>query len=384
MRTAVALAIVMTLGRIAATDPETDADAAFRAAQARATAGDATAIDALEAIGRGPPTRWTDDAWAAAARLAERAGNFARARADLAQVMTTADDDITRRRAQTALARLAATTGDRGQWDAVVVRHDALEAEIMGGTGDPKPAIGELEALVGAHPDYPGATAARLVIAQGWQRDGEAARGIAVLDEAIAAAPSDELRGRARYAAFHARIHASDLAGARADLDAIAASPGADPFVVQQLEHDLAVATLRARLRFGLWSFLAALAALAIGLARRDAGSWRGAARALVRPPVEVWYLAPVMLGLALIAQAGNPMVARAVRAIAVCGVAGAWLSGVSLGLARTRRPLRARRVVPHLAAMLVAGLGVVFLIVDRDRMIDLLLETWRSGPALP
>ncbi len=373
------IAILAITARIAAAD---DGGAAFSAAQARATAGDPSAIDALEAIGRAtPPTRWTDDAWAAAARLAERAGDLARARADLAQVIATADDDITRHRAEASLARLAATAGEHGQWDAVVVRHDALVAEILGGTDDPKPAIGELAALIRAHPEYPGATAARLVIAQGWERDGDLARGIAVLDEAIAAAPSPELRGRARYAAFRARLHARDFAAASDDLDAISHAAEADPAVIAQLEHDLAIARLRGRLRIGVTIGLAVILALGIWRARRDAPSWRHVGRALVRPPIEVWYLAPVMLALALIAQRGNPMIARAVRAIAISGVIGAWLSGASLRLAG---PLRARRVILHVAIVALAGLAVVFLVVDRDRMIDLLLETWRNGPALP
>ena len=238
--------------------------------------------------------------------------------------------------------------------------------------------------LVSSHPDYPGATAARLVIAQGWEREGEVARTIAVLDEAIAAAPTEELRGRARYAAFRARLHARELVDARADLDAIAGALGADRLVVMQLEDDLAVAQLRAHVRLGAWSVLAALAALAIWRARRDAAGWREVGRALARPPIEVWYLAPVMLTLALIAHGGNPLVARALRAIALCGVAFAWLSGASLRLAALHGALRGRRVVVHVVAVVVAGLCVAFLVVDRDRMIDLLVETWRSGPALP
>ena len=381
---AVVAILALGVGRVFA-DPESDADAAFRVAQARATAGDPGALDALEALGRARPvTRWSDDAWAAAARLAERAGDLGRARADLAQVVTTAEDDITRHRAEAALARLAATAGDHGQWDQVVVRHDALVAQILGGAGDPKPAIRELEALVRDHPDYPGATAARLAIAQGWERDGDPAAAVEILEQAIAAAPTPVLRARARYAAFRAWLHVRELDAASADLDAIAASPGADPLVVVQLEHDLAVARLRAQLRRGVWILLGLLGALGIWRARSDAPSWRAVGRALVRPPIEVWYLAPVMLALVLIAQGGNPMVARAVRAIALCGVAFAWLSGVSLRLAATRGPLRARRVALHVVAIVAAGVGVAFLVVDRDRMIDLLVETWRSGPALP
>ncbi len=288
--------LVALLATVAAADPEGDADAAFRAAQAGATRGEPGALDALEAIGRARPlTRWTDDAWAAAARLAEQRTDFARARRDLAEVIATTADDVTRRRAEAALARLAGTTGPAGEWDAVVAEHDQLTGVILSGAGDPKPALAQLTALLAAHPTYPGATAARLVIAQGWERDGEQARGIAVLDEAIAAAPTAELRGRARYAAVHARIHARELAAARADLAAIASAPTADPMVVMQLEAALATAEQRARIRLAIWRGLALAAAVALWRARRDAGSWRVAGRAVLRPPVEVWYLAPVM-----------------------------------------------------------------------------------------
>lgn len=385
MKLGAAIAIVGLLATAAAADPESDADAAFRAAQASATRGEPAALDALEALGRARPlTRWTDDAWAAAARLAEQRTDFARARRDLAEVVATTADDVTRRRAEAALARLAATTGAGGEWDAVVAEHDRLTGVILSGVGDPKPALAQLTALVAAHPTYPGATTARLVIAQGWERDGEPARGIAVLDEAIATAPTAELRGRARYAAVHARIHARDLGAARADLTAIASAPNADPMVVMQLEAALATAEQRARVRLAMWLVLALAAVVASWRARRDAGSWRAAGRAMLRPPVEVWYLAPVMAALVLVAESGNPMVARAIRAIALCGVGGAWLSGASLQLARAAGPLSARRVGAQVLVVVAALAGAAFLVVDRDRMIDLVAETWRSGPALP
>jgi hypothetical protein len=128
---------VIAAARIAAADPEADADAAFRAAEQRAATGDPTAIDAFERLGATQPaTRWTDDAWAEAARLAERAGDRSRARRDLAQAIATAGDDAVRRRATADLARLDAIAGPGGQWAAVATEHDRLADRLAAG-GDP-------------------------------------------------------------------------------------------------------------------------------------------------------------------------------------------------------------------------------------------------------
>jgi hypothetical protein len=97
---------------------EDAADRAFRAAAQRAVAGDPAAIDRFEALAAGRPiTRWTDNAYAEAARLAEGAGGVARARRNLAQVVAVGTDGALVARARAALARLADTTGG-GRWDA--------------------------------------------------------------------------------------------------------------------------------------------------------------------------------------------------------------------------------------------------------------------------
>src|SRR5262249_11750620 len=60
-----------------------DAGQAFGDALRREAAGDASVIDTFEALGTAsPPTIWSDDAFVEAARLAERAGDLARARRD--------------------------------------------------------------------------------------------------------------------------------------------------------------------------------------------------------------------------------------------------------------------------------------------------------------
>jgi len=124
---------------------------------------------------------------------------------------------------------------------------------------------------------------------------------------------------------------------------------------------------------------LAAIAAAAAWVLRRDAGSWRAAGRRLARPPVEAWFFVPIAAVLVAVAATGNPLVARAVRAIAIAGAAIAWLSGAILEGAR---PLRARRAVAHAVVAAVAVAAAAYLAIDRDRMIDLVIETWRGGPA--
>ncbi len=113
---------------------------------------------------------------------------------------------------------------------------------------------------------------------------------------------------------------------------------------------------------------------------RRAAGCWRAVPRRLARPPIEVIFFAPVAAVFALVAQTGNPLVARAVVAIAIAGIVVAWVSGVILD---GTRDLRARLLVVHVVLAVVAVLAAVYLVIDRDRMIDLLVETWRGGPAL-
>ena len=110
----------------------------------------------------------------------------------------------------------------------------------------------------------------------------------------------------------------------------------------------------------------------------RDPGVRR--AGDVARPPAEVWYLLPLAIVIVLVAQTGNPLVARAVLAIALTGVGIAWLSGALLDAAR--KPVRASRAIAQAVLVVVAVAAASYLAIDHDRMIDLVLETWRSGPA--
>jgi len=96
-----------------------------------------------------------------------------------------------------------------------------------------------------------------------------------------------------------------------------------------------------------------------------------------VRPPAEVLFLVPIGGVLVALALTGNPLVARTVIAIVGGGIATSWLSGAILAGTRPRL-----RVALLHAAFAVLAIGAIcYLAIDRGRLIDLLIETWKSGP---
>jgi len=352
-----------------------DGGAALQAAQQRAAAGDARAIETLEELGAARPiTRWTDDAWRSAAQLAERARDFSRARRAFAEAAATATDATSRARAQSDVARLDAMVGPAGQWADVAGAHDRLAQSIRSGRGDPAPALRELEALVRDSGGYPGATNAMLVIAEGWERDDEPGRAIDWLHRALASArPAERLRVHAALA--RTLIRAQDLDAAREVIPAIT-----DPGLAADLRGDIATAERRRAIRRAVLAILVALVGLATVALRRTAGSWRVAGRRLVRPPVEVLYYVPIAALLAVVAQTGNPAAGRAVVAISVVGCIVAWISGVLFeGRPRPSLP----RLALHVALCALAVLAAAYLVIDQTRLTNVLIETWRGGHEL-
>ncbi len=367
-------------GLIAHADPDLDADRAFQAALRRH--GDAVALDAFEQLGAARPiTRWTDDAWAEAARLAERAGDYARARRDLGQVIAIGTDEVLVRRAKATLERLAASTGG-GAWDAIARDHERLAERILGG-GDPRVALAELEQLAQGNPEYPQVASAWIVVAQGWEREGDGGLALDDLRRAIAAAPRGaQTRNRLGMTFARIAIRKGELDAAGAELDALAAGAGADQFAIAEVRERLEIAKHRETVRHVLWIVLALIAAAALVAVRRDAGSWRASGRALAKPPIEVLFLLPIGGVLIAVSRTGNPLVARALLAIVIAGIVVAWLSGALLEARRSRHRITARRAVLQ-AALAVTAIGAAsYLAVDRDRMLDLVSETWEHGPA--
>ena len=366
------------------TAAELEADEAFRAAQQRATAGDPSAIDAYERIGSSRPiTRWTDDAWAEAARLAERAGDYARARRALESVIATSSDPQLARRARGTLERLASITGD-GQWDAIAKEHERLVIEVFGGD-DPRAELAALAALVEQHPDYPRANGVRGALARGWEQEGD--RSLALRwYRAAAAAGTAEPGRRSHLELVRALLRTDELDEAEREI-AVLAGGGVttigkvDSAGLRAVREQLATAQRRAWVRRALWAALSLLLIVAMFALRRDVGSLAAAGRRLVRPPIEVVFLVPLATLLIVVGYQGNPLVAHAVRDIAVGGLLIAWISGALLEATRARHGrVPVRRALIHATLAVSAVAALAYLALDRDRLLDLVSETWRGG----
>lgn len=365
----IALALVLVLSAVSVDEA---ADRAFREAYG--------SLDKLEALGAARPiTRWTDDAWYEAAQLAERAGDFDRARRDYEAALAVASDPVLRKRAQGMRDRLVEVTGG-GRWTEQARRHEEL-ATIALGDGEPQAALRELEQLARANPTYPRLQAIRLTLAKAWEREGEAGRAIGWLRDAVDGAVPAR-RWPVRLELVRVLVRTGDLDGAERALAQLRSDPGVDRQALEAAQILVDTARSRRWLGRGLWALLAVLAVVTLHRLRRDAGSWRGVGQRLRRPPFEVWFLLPIGAVLSVVSRTGNPLVARAVLVIAIAGSAVSWLSGALLDGAP--RPLRARRIALHVLLATSAVAACTYLAVDHDRLIDLIAETWRSGPALP
>ncbi|MDB4963184.1 MAG: hypothetical protein JWP01_3183 [Myxococcales bacterium] len=379
---AIAFAIVCCSAVGAYAQDDASASAEFRAALELAAANDPGAIDAFERLGaRRPITRWTDDAWSEAARLAELGDDYARARRALEQVIALGGEDRLAQRARSTLSRLTAMTGN-GAWDAVAKEHERLADAVFGGD-DPRAELAQLEALVGANPRYPRANAMRRVIAIGWEQEGDGERALRWYRDAAAAGTAEP----GRYADLElvrALIRAGLLDDAERRLADLGAIASVDRDGLAAVRGQLAIARQRSWVRRGLWALMLALV-IGAGLAlRREVGSWRGAGRRIVRPPSEAVFLIPIGAILIVVAYMGNPLIAHAVRTITLGGVAIAWISGVLLEATRARRgSVGLARMAVHGLIGVVAVASLAYLAVDAEHLLDFLRETWRGGPSV-
>lgn len=358
-----AFALLIACARIAVAAPT--AEQTFQTALAT---GD---IDALERLGaERPTTRWTDDAWSEAGRLALRANDAARARHAFEQVVALGTDPQLVRRAKGELGRLAAATGASGEWTAIAAEHDRLVARLYA-NGDPRAALSALGELVRANPGYPRRVTAMMTLASVWEREGEGATAIAWLRDARAAASPGLEQLRMHAELIRTLVRTGELATAH---DELAALQGPSTLVTA-LRERLERAEMRRTVRWLVLALLALLAVAAIVMLRRVAGSWRGAVRRLVRPPSEAIYLLPIAAVMVFVAYTGNPLVARAVRTIVIAGLVVSWVSGAILA-----ERVSLRRALLHAACAVLAVGAVTYLAVDDGHLIDFVLETWRAG----
>ena len=356
-------------------------DARFRAAAALRGQGDlAGAAAGFERLADElPSSTWADDARMEAALAAIELGQYPRARRHLERLIADHPDSRLARRARAKLEGIVATIGAGGEWAAVAAEHDAIVRSV--GDGDPAPAFERLEALLGAHPGYPRGFDARMWLGDGWLRQGRTARALTWYRDAAARSAEPAARFRAGKSAGDALLTAGDRDGADAAYRALVGQPGADAAVLDDAFEALALARARARNAALAWAGIAIVLIAGIAALRRDAGSWRAAARALARPPVEALFFAPVAALLIVASLGGNRLAAEAVIGLAIAGLAVAWGSGALLEAARRRGPVGAGRVLAHVVAAAVAVFAVGYLAMTRHRLLDMLIETWRHGP---
>jgi predicted negative regulator of RcsB-dependent stress response len=362
-----ALVVLLLTTTLAHAEPDAD----FRAAAELAATSDPRALAAFEALGAARPiSRWTDDAWIEAARIAERAQDLDRARKDLGEALRVSDDPQLIRRAKRDLERLTELTGSHGEWSEVSARHEQLINELARG-GDPTRTLERLEAIGAANPTYPRGVALRIALARAWEQEDEVDRAVRWLRDALGLARPDVDRARielVRVLTRHRRLDDArrELAGVR------------DASTRASLERNLADEQTRSTRRWIALALLGVLAILAGVLLRRRAGTWRAVAKRLARPPIEVIYFAPIAIVVAIIALTGNPLVGKAV--VWILGGAGvtAWLSAAAIEAAR---PVSTRHAIIHAVVVSIAVLLAVYVALDHARLLDLVDETWRTGP---
>lgn len=107
-------------------------------------------------------------------------------------------------------------------------------------------------------------------------------------------------------------------------------------------------------------------------------GDWR-----VLRPPIELAYMAPIAAVLYGAALTGHTSIAPAVAIISLGGLALAWLSGATLAEARARGLEHRARTVVHVGLGAVAALALAYLAIVGTGLLDLLLATIRLGPEL-
>lgn len=369
LRGLAAVAALVLCVRIAIADPDADAQRAFNAAVARED------IAALEELGAARPlTRWSDDAWAEAARLSIKRGDLARARRALEQVIAIGSDAQLVRRARGDLARIEGFAGAAGEWTEVATQHERLLVELRH-SADPRQTLEQLERLVREHPGYPRAPMLMVLLANAWERAGEGDRAIAWLREARSAATThaDRLHVAAELVRTLIRTGALDAA----EREIAELSRDAGPGLVNSLRKMLGRAKLRRAVRYACWVLLALLVPLAGFALYRSAGSWRAALRRLARPPFEVLFLLPLGGVLVAFALTGNRLIARTVIVIVIAGLVASWGSGAIL---EGSRPVRLSRAAVHASLAVLAILASVYLAVDHGHVIDFVIETWRRG----
>ncbi|MDX2090477.1 MAG: hypothetical protein SFX73_21645 [Kofleriaceae bacterium] len=365
---ALALLSLVAWTSVAAADPLVDA---------LATDDPRALGDAVAAIERAPTTPDLADALYAAGRATEdRLLDPARALAIYERILRELPDERVATAAQRRAARLRGEVGPRGE-------HALFAAELAQVIADadqlpPEQIITRARAL--AQASWPRAPDAALWLGDYLRRHRRFAEARAEYAGVVARWPGTDhavlgLRGGAINAIdAHDFDHAEELARL------LPATAPADRILRDDLLGEIRTGRRRAFAYTASWvALFATVAGLLASLAE---AMFRGGRRLpALRPPFEVLFLAPVAAVLIGVAYTGNLDVAPAVTMIALGGLGLAWLSGTTLDLVRARGRTVRLRALAHVVACLLAAVSIGYLALTHDGLIDLMIETFRSGP---
>lgn len=185
---------------------------------------------------------------------------------------------------------------------------------------------------------------------------------------------AEALRGRAGAA-----LDAHDWARAEELARLLPVTEPADRVLREELLDDAAIGHRRARWYAIAW--LAVGLVLAALLASFAEALYRTPPPRRVRPPVELVFLVPVAAVLVGVALTTHETIAPAVLILSLGGLVLAGLSGATLDLLRARgRPL-GRRAALHAVMSAAAVVALLYIVLMRDGLLDLVIETVRFGP---
>jgi hypothetical protein len=253
----------------------------------------------------------------------------------------------------------------------LIDRADTEQAEAV---------VREAEQLIEA--PWSGAARAAVWLADWMRRAGRFTEATTRYEAVVARWPlvpeaRDALRGAAGCA-----LDAHDWARA----EALAARLPVDEPADRGIRDELLAAAARGRHRehgyIAAWLALAAaLAGLSASLAEAINRTPPGARRAVLRPPIEAVFLAPVAAVFVGVAFTAHRLIAPAVATISIGGVALTWLSGATLEQLRAAGRARRLRSLAHIVACVVGVAALAYIALTRDNLLDALVETVRFGP---
>jgi tetratricopeptide (TPR) repeat protein len=245
-------------------------------------------------------------------------------------------------------------------------------------SGDPADIERRAGALANAA--WPGAPDAALWLAEWLRRHGRLADAQACYAEVVARWPNTKhallgLRGGAGNA-----LDARDWDRAESLATQLPSSEEADRIV----RDDLLRLARRGRTidRFHVLAWIVILVGFAAMIGSFVEATVRGGRdRPALRPPIEVVFLLPIAAVLVGVALTTHQLVAPAVLMLSIGGLLLAWLSGATLDTLRRRgRAVRGRALL-HVAICFFAVLGLGYVSLVRDNLLDMVIETVRFGP---